>query len=104
MARLPKAFDEFKANYPEVFKAYEELGEACLNAGPLDAKTRELVKLGISLGADMEGAAHSHVRRALEQGANASELRHVALLALTTIGFPNMMKGLRWVEDVLEKR
>ncbi len=104
MPELPKPFEEFKVNYPKVFEAYEALGEASLDAGPLDAKTRELVKLGISFGADMEGAAHSHVRRALEQGATENELKHVALLALTTIGFPNMMKGLRWVEDVLEKR
>ncbi len=52
----------------------------------------------------MEGAAHSHVRRALEAGATPDELRHAALLALTTLGFPNMMKGLMWVEDVLKKR
>jgi hypothetical protein len=28
-------------------------------------------------------------------------MRHVALLALTTLGFPTMMRGLLWVEDVL---
>ncbi|MFQ5908617.1 MAG: carboxymuconolactone decarboxylase family protein [Thermoplasmata archaeon] len=101
MPKLPKPFKQFKAEYPEVFAAYERLGDATLNAGPLDGKVRELVKLGISLGAGMEGAAHSHARRAVEQGATAEEMRHVALLALTTLGFPTMMRGLLWVEDIL---
>ncbi len=103
-AELPKPFEEFKANYTGVFEAYEKLGKECLAAGPLDAKMRELVKLGISIGAKMEGAAHSHTRRALEQGATAEELRHIALLALTTLGFPNMMSGLLWVEDILKRK
>lgn len=101
MPKLPKPFEEFKERYPSVFEAYERLGRETLEAGPLEPKLRELVKLGISLGARMEGAAHSHTRRALEQGASPEELRHVALLALTTLGFPNMMSGLLWVEDVL---
>ncbi len=101
MPKLPKPFEEFKVNHPEVYRAYEALGDASLDAGPLDGKTRELVKLGMAFGAGMEGAAHSHVRRAVEQGATAEELRHAALLGVTTLGFPNMMKCLRWVEDVL---
>lgn len=103
MAKLPKAFEQFQADYPEVFAAYEKLGEETLRAGPLDAKTRELVKLGITMGAGMEGAAHSHARRAREAGATPDELRHVALLSLTTLGFPTMMKGLLWVEDILRR-
>ncbi len=104
MPELPKPFEEFKANYPQIFAAYEKLGTEALEAGPLDAKTRELVKLGICFGAAMEGAAHSHVRRALEAGATAEELKHAALLVLTTLGFPNMMKNLIWVEDVLKQK
>ena len=101
MAKLPSAFEQFRENYPEVFAAYEKVGGATLRAGPLDNKTRELVKLALSIGAGMEGATHSHARRAQDQGATAEEMRHVALLGLTTLGFPNMMKGLLWVEDVV---
>lgn len=104
MAGLPKPFEEFKSKYPDVYAAYEKLGTATLEAGPLDPKTRELVKLGIAFGAGLEGAAHSHVRRALDQGASADELKHTALLALTTLGFPSMMRSLIWVEDVLRRR
>jgi hypothetical protein len=32
-----------------------------------------------------------------------TRFRHVAVLALTTIGFPNMIAGLEWIEEVLTK-
>jgi hypothetical protein len=29
-------------------------------------------------------------------------VRHVGLLALTTIGFPHTVAGLSWIEEVIE--
>jgi 4-carboxymuconolactone decarboxylase len=55
----------------------------------------------MSLGARMEGAAHSQARKAIDAGATADEIRHAALQATTTLGFPQMMAGLSWIEDVL---
>jgi AhpD family alkylhydroperoxidase len=68
----------------------------------LNEKTRELVKLALSVGARLEGAVHSHTARALKAGATADEIRHVVLLALTTVGFPSMMAARTWVEDILK--
>ena len=82
-------------------RAYEMLGEATQEAGPLDTKTRALVKLAIATGSWREGAVHSHARRALQAGCTPDEIRHVVLLATTTLGFPSMMGALSWVEDVL---
>ena len=62
---LPSGAGEVAANYPPVWKALEALGEACAAAGPLDARTRRLVKLALAIGVGSEGATHSHVRRAL---------------------------------------
>jgi alkylhydroperoxidase/carboxymuconolactone decarboxylase family protein YurZ len=44
---------------------------------------------------------HSHGRRALESGATPDELRHVAVLAITTLGFPSAMAIRAAIEDVL---
>jgi 4-carboxymuconolactone decarboxylase len=99
----PKNYRRFKQQFPAVAEAYERLGEACQWHGPLDPKTRELIKLGIAIGAGLEGATHSHVRRALEAGATPEEIHHAALLATTTIGFPSMMRAMSWINDVLEK-
>jgi 4-carboxymuconolactone decarboxylase len=101
--KLPGAYREFAAAYPRITRAYEELGDATLSEGPLDRKTAELVKIGIAVGARIEGAAHAHVRRALEAGATADEVRHAIRLALTTVGFPTMMAALGWATDILSK-
>jgi 4-carboxymuconolactone decarboxylase len=103
-AELPQRFQQFDQQYPAVMRAYEALGVAAQEAGPLDPKTRELVKLGIAIGARSEGATHSHTRRALEAGATPEEIRHVVLLVTTTLGFPAMMAAMTWVEDVFGAR
>ena len=103
MTGPPKRFLEFGAAHPELAAAYAALGDATANAGPLDARARALAKLGISIGARMEGAVSSQVRKALEAGCTSEEIRHVALLSTTTIGFPNMMAALSWVDAALEK-
>ena len=100
MPKVPGWYKEQRKKFPEVFKAYESLGDACRSAGPLDPKTAALVKLAIAVGTRHEGAVHSHTRRSLEAGATLDDCRHVVLLSLTTIGFPAMMAALSWVEDV----
>ena len=104
MADIPKRYQDFTKNYPEVAKHYEELGNAVHNAGPLDDKTRALIKLAISTGARLEGAAHSHTRKAIKSGATKEELRQVALLSLPTIGLPSMMAALSWIDDIVEEK
>jgi alkylhydroperoxidase/carboxymuconolactone decarboxylase family protein YurZ len=103
MPKIPGWYEEQQRRYPKVLKAYEDLGAACQQAGPLDARTRALAKLAIAVGARLEGAVHSHVRRALEAGASIEDCRHVVLLATTTIGFPAMMAALSWTEDVAKE-
>jgi 4-carboxymuconolactone decarboxylase len=101
--QLPLRFQQFGKKFPGVMQAYQSLGETTAAAGPLEAKTRALVKLGIATGAWREGAVHSHTRRALDAGCTPDEIRHVVLLATTTLGFPSMMAALTWVEDVLSR-
>jgi AhpD family alkylhydroperoxidase len=102
MARLPKAYESFKRSYPKIWQAYDRLGGAVHDGGPLDKKNRELLKLAMAIGARLEGAVHSHTRRALEAGARAEEIYHVVLLGLTTLGFPHTISALTWVEDDLK--
>jgi alkylhydroperoxidase/carboxymuconolactone decarboxylase family protein YurZ len=45
---------------------------------------------------------HAHTRKALAVGVSAEELRHVAILALPTIGLPSTVAALSWIEHVLE--
>lgn len=98
----PGAYQDFKHRYPAVVEAYEKLGKACHWQGPLEPKVRELVKLGIALGAGLEGAARAHVRLGLKAGALPDEIRHAALLATTTLGFPTTMRSMGWIDDEID--
>ncbi len=102
--RTPGAYQRFGDEHPTVLARYEALGLACAAAGPLDARTIALCKLALSFGAGLEGAAHSHCRKALEAGCTADELMHLAILGAPTIGFPSMMRNRGWVEDVVGVR
>lgn len=99
---IPKRYMKFKDDYKTVAEAYEAMGDAVHKAGPLDDKTRALIKLSISTGARLEGAVHSHTRKALKAGLTADEIRHAVMLSLPTIGLPSMMAALSWVDDILE--
>ena len=101
MRDMPASHKQFLNRYPEIAKSYEALGKAAQEWGPLDAKTRALVKLGIAVGKGHQGAVHSHTRRSLDAGASPDEIRHTILLSVTTIGFPGMFAALTWAEDVL---
>ena len=101
MSKPPKRFREFIETHREVGKAYMELGEATKKAGPLDARTAALVKLGIAIGMKHEGAVHAHARKALGEGCSDDDLRHAAILATTTLGFPSMMAAYTWIDDIV---
>lgn len=103
MSKIPSFYAAFRTRYPEIAQAYEQLGDATRAAGPLDAKQAALVKLALAAGARLEGGVHSHTRRALDAGATPDELRHVALLAITTLGFPNAMSVRAMIDDELAK-
>jgi alkylhydroperoxidase/carboxymuconolactone decarboxylase family protein YurZ len=101
---LPSSYIKMQQDQPDLVRAYEALGAACAKAGPLDARTISLVKLAISLGAGLEGAAHSHARKAMAAGWKRDELLHVAHLCAPTIGFPSMMRSRNWLLEMLEEK
>jgi alkylhydroperoxidase/carboxymuconolactone decarboxylase family protein YurZ len=88
--------------YPEVWQRYQSLGEACAEAGPIRDEQARLVKLALAVGSGSEGAVHSHVRRARAEGIDREALRHVALMAVPTLGFPAAMAALTWINDILD--
>lgn len=99
----PSGAGKFAAEYPDLWEAYQELGAKAAASGPLDARSRRLVKLALALGAGSEGAVHSHARQALGEGIPPEELRQVCTLAITTLGFPAAMAALSWVNDIVNR-
>jgi alkylhydroperoxidase/carboxymuconolactone decarboxylase family protein YurZ len=103
-AKLPGGAQTIAERHPEIWESFTELGERCAEAGPLDAHTRHLVKLAFAAGAGLEGAVHSHTRRALADGLTAEELRHVAVLAIPTLGLATAVRALTWIDDIAKTR
>jgi alkylhydroperoxidase/carboxymuconolactone decarboxylase family protein YurZ len=60
--------DRIRKSHQEVWQRFTALADACHEAGPLDEKTRRLVKLALAIAAGTEGGTHSAVRYAKEQG------------------------------------
>ncbi|MGI9468478.1 MAG: carboxymuconolactone decarboxylase family protein [Rubripirellula sp.] len=101
---IPKRYQQMHQSHPELMEAYESFGKAAKDAGPLSAREIALVKLAISLGAGLEGASHSHCRKALEAGCQHEDVTHVAILTAPTLGFPSMMRSKSWVESIISKK
>ena len=92
---LPSVVEDFAKAQPTVWEAYNQLGQAAAEAGPLDNKTQRLIKLAIAVGAAREGAVRAHTRRGRQAGLAEAELEHVALLAITTAGWPAAFAAAR---------
>jgi 4-carboxymuconolactone decarboxylase len=98
---LPAIYMRVREQYPEVAGALDQLARVSDGAGPLDDRSCRLVKLGIAIGALAEGAVRSNARKALDTGVAPDEIRHAAVLAITTRGFPAAVAALGWIEETL---
>ena len=98
-AKVPPFVADFRTTHADVWESFNALAEKCHKGGPLDEKTRRLVKVALSIGAGLEGGTHSAVRNARHAGITDEELTHICVLAITTLGFPAAMRALTWVAD-----
>ncbi|MBD3162052.1 MAG: carboxymuconolactone decarboxylase family protein [Candidatus Eisenbacteria bacterium] len=101
--KLPKTFKRFIEKYPELGRAHESVAKAADRAGPLDPKTCSLVKMGICMGAGLESAFRSHVRRAMQNGATVEEVEQAVLQAMNTVGFPRTVASWQWAWQQIER-
>lgn len=102
-SELPPIVQKIMRDHPEVWEAYNELGRAAAATNPLDPAQERLLKLALAVGGRLEGAVRAHARRGYAAGIDATSLKQVALLAITTIGWPSAVAALSWIEDELGK-
>ncbi len=100
---LPTTFRGFINRFPAVEEAHAAMGRAVDAAGPLDEKTRELIKIGICLGMGLESATKSHARRAWQAGATREEIQQAILLGVNTAGFPRTIMTWVWAMEQIEQ-
>lgn len=97
---LPGTAGQVAKEKPDLWRAFQALGAATGASGPLSEREQRLVNLAFAIGGDSEGATHSHARRGIADGLSADELEHVAFLAITTLGWPQAIRGLTWIRDI----
>lgn len=101
--KLPGAYKQFARRFPAMVQAHQQAGAAAAQAGPLDEKTCELIKIGICVGAGLESALRSHVRRATQEGASEAEIEQAIVLGMTTCGFPRTVAAWSWAQIQFER-
>ncbi len=96
MKEVPEVYAGFADKFPEILEKNEELGVLIHEkGGPLDDKTRSLIKLGISAASRHQTAVATHVARARAAGAGEDEILHALLLVIPSCGFPVFMEAYR---------
>jgi 4-carboxymuconolactone decarboxylase len=104
MTRYPKNYMMIQKKFAQLMKAHEETGRLAKEAGPIDAKTGNLVQLAACVALRSEGGVHSHARRAIQAGASRDEIYHTIALLMNTVGFPTTAAAFSWVNDLLNKK
>ena len=102
MSDLPKNYQWMMKRFENVLSAHQNLGKALYEAGPLDKKTAQLIKLAAAASTGSEGGVHSHSKRALAAGATKDEIFHTLILLSSSIGFSNAAAAVSWARDILE--
>lgn len=101
--KLPGAYKQFIEKFPALGAAHDSVEKAVEAAGPMDPKTCELVKIGISIGAGLESAVKAHVRKALRHGASEAHIEQAVLLAMNTCGLPRTVAAWTWAQQQIER-
>lgn len=80
-----------RASTPQVMQAFHELGRAATAPGALDAKTKELIALAVSVAARCDPCIGFHAKALARLGATPQEVDE--MLAVTTYmgGGPSLM-------------
>lgn len=80
-----------RSSTPEVMKAFNELGRAATAPGVLDAKTKELIAMALSVAARCDPCIGFHARALVKLGATRQELDEALGVATYMGGGPSVM-------------
>ncbi|ANE48264.1 gamma-carboxymuconolactone decarboxylase [Paenibacillus swuensis] len=90
------------AQMPQVVETYHQFTGECFQEGALDAKTKQLIALGMGLFANNEVCTFYHVREALQKGATPEEVMETVAVAGAVGGGHAISQGVTRVQKALE--
>lgn len=95
MERIKENLEYMKDQHGSIYRAYEEYGRLVhTEGGPLDEKTRWLIKVAVSSTSEYRYALRTHIKKALNSGCTREEIEHAILMIAPTVGFPKMMEAI----------
>lgn len=95
---LSGAIKEVRLGTPEVMTAFSAMAAAATKAGALDAKTKELIALAISVAIRCDGCVAFHAKAAVKQGATREEVMETMGMSLYMGAGPSLMYAAQAVE------
>lgn len=87
---------------PDVYAGFSATHRAALEGGAVDARTKELIALGISVAQQCDGCIASHARGAAMKGATPDEVAETIGVAILMAGGPGTVYGPRAYDAFLE--
>ncbi len=93
----------FQKEAPDVAKAFDGLIDALIKTPGLDAKTKQLVYIGIKSAMGDTTAVYFHVPMAKKLGATREEIRDTILITLSVCGLKGVATCLPPALDIYDK-
>ncbi len=94
----------FKAEAPEVQKAYDGVIQALIATPGLDAKTKQLLYIAMKVVAGDKNAVRFHVPMAKAAGATRDEIKETIVLSLTVIGLKGITEYLPMAMELFDNQ
>ena len=85
----------------KVYKSFLEMEQAAFSDGTLEAKTKELIAVGISVVIDCESCMQWHIEKAAKAGASMREVLEAVEVGIEMGGGPATVSA-RFALDVME--
>lgn len=94
------AVRELRAGTPEVMKGFSALARAAMAGRALDAKTKELIGLAISVATRCDACVAFHAESAVKHGASRDEVLEAMGMAIYMGAGPSVMYAAQALEAV----
>ena len=87
---------------PEVMQGFGAVHEAAIKSGALDARTKELIALGIAVTVRCDGCISYHVHDAMAAGARREEIAETVSVAILMGGGPSVVYGIEAMQALAQ--
>lgn len=99
---LVRWMERLGQDIPGTMKGFGELHGAAVKEGALEAKTKELIALGIAITVRCDGCISFHVHDALKAGATKAEIGETVGVAIMMGGGPSVVYGIEAMQALAQ--